>query len=180
MKLSISRFQITSQQYSLIHDLIYYGSRPTAQHCYEFNAPVYDEDAGVYTDHGQNAANRTWANSHLMALLKHAVLDVIPIDEIHQTVELHVLSHTIGALVQLLHTVATNDDLQAKIWMAYATDLWESDGHYDQGWSRTGWIETQVAHRWIAYRDAKSLTDQLMAYRPSQEYRTKIEIRSAA
>jgi hypothetical protein len=143
-------------------DAIYYGTRPAAQHMYEFIRPAYDEDAGVFTDYGQNDPSRTWANVHFQSLCANAVINVDWGKTDDGPVYVTLLEMSIGAVVQLLWALWSNDDLQKRVWKSAGFENWESDGHYGQQ-TREQFMAEEIQRYWIDRKCGIRISELLQA-----------------
>lgn len=158
----VKKFKMPASDAAVIHDAIYYGGREVAQHLYPTHSRVYDEDAGVYTDYGLNNASVTWAQVHFLSLLGMAVVDS-RCEHDSDTCEIVLLDDAVGAVVQLIHTLYSDRDLQARIWKMRAESLWESDGHYGRQ-SKTEFTNDMIA-RWSFDRKiARKICEQLQGF----------------
>lgn len=147
-KFTVIKIKMAQDEAQKIIDAIYYGTRAAAQHMYKFYRSTYDEDAGVYTDYSQNDPARTWANVNFQELCANAILDVQWSEQENDPVYVTFLNMSIGAVVQLLWCISSNEDLQRSIWKSRAQGDWESDGHYGNQ-SKQDFIKERIHQCWM-------------------------------
>ena len=126
---------------------------------YPFVQPSYDEDAGVFTDHGKNDADRTWAGIHFRNLLQNAVIDQSWGSD-NGSVQFRFLDISIPALVQGLHRFYSDKNLQRGCLQRAAVNLWESDGHYGSQ-TRDEFVEETIGRMAIDRKLGKTLCEKL-------------------
>lgn len=156
---AVVRVTLTENQYYKLTDVIYYGARDAAQKIYTFHRPVYDEDAGVYTDYGQNEQSVTWANLHFLSLLGNAIVCVHKLKTPGEPVIIDLLDMAIPAISQLLIAVWSDTELQTQIWKRRAGDDWESDGHYGSQ-SKQEFTADMNEHWWIDRKTGREIIDR--------------------
>lgn len=161
-KIAVTEIKLPIFDFIALNDLVYYGARMLAQREYEFVKPTYDEDAGVFTAHGQNEYSRTFANVYLTSLLQDAVLDSeVATHEDFQTnrdVCVWVVSHSLPALTHLM--VAMNDtDFQESIWMAKINSDYSSDGHYEKI-TRDEFVERELKNHMLDRKRIKGILNK--------------------
>ena len=155
MELNIARFKMSNEDCQKILDAVFYGTRKVAEELYRFNRPVYDENAGVFTDYGENDPNRTWAQIHFTSLCGSAIVGVKWGEKQTDPCEIDILEISIPAIVQLLFSIWSNEELQKRILKSRGTDLYESDGHYGKqteqefvdGLMKIWWIDRKIGRR---------------------------------
>ncbi len=160
MTFKVNRYKMSNQDAQKITDAIYYGARAVGQTLYKFVRSIYDEDAGVFTDYGQNDPNRTWSQIHFVNLCANAILNVKWGKEATDPAEIDILDISIPALVQLIFTLWSNPDLQKTIWESRAEDLWESDGHYGRQ-TRQEFTKSIVVHWGFDRKDGRRICELL-------------------
>jgi hypothetical protein len=124
--MKIKKIVLNDAEAKAITTVIEHGNT-IADVIYPFIQPIYDEDAGVFTDYGCNDTNCTWAGIHFRNLLSNVVFATIRSGD---NVEFKLFDIGIPALVQGLHRFYSDKDLQYACSQRTAVDLWESDGHY--------------------------------------------------
>lgn len=159
---------LTEREYQTIADIIYYGTRIIADEIYPFHRSVYDEDAGVFTDYGQNNPDRTWAQCNLVSLLTHAIItaefdettdDERGYDPNRKTIT-YILDMSIGAIVQAIHKMTCDDKLQKRVWMNKITGDYESDGHYGSA-SKQEYVESELKRLWVDRKTGRALIEKI-------------------
>lgn len=163
-----TRIELTENEYQTIADMIYYGTRIIADEIYPFHHSVYDEDAGVFTDYGQNNPDRTWAQVNLQELLTHAIITVKWLDEPDENGEYnpnrktitYLLDMSIGAIVQAIHKMTCDDKLQKRVWMNKITGDYESDGHYGSA-SKQEYVESELKRLWVDRKTGHALIEKI-------------------
>lgn len=161
--------ELTEHEYQTIADMIYYGTRIIADEIYPFHHSVYDEDAGVFTDYGQNQPDRTWAQTNLMSLLTHAIITVewdktddergYDPNPNRKTIT-YILDMSIGAIVQALHKMTCDEKIQKRVWLNKITGDYESDGHYGTQ-SQQEYIETELKRLWVDRKTGRALIEKI-------------------
>jgi hypothetical protein len=150
-KVQISKIIMPAEDWNSLHDLLFYGARIVAQQQYEFIKPSYDEDAGVFTDHGQNEYSRTFANVYMTTLLGTAILDIerpeFTEENPNPPTTGYILSAAIPALSHFLVAIGITET-QKRIWMAKISGDYESDGHYGRE-TKEEYYQTELTrHMW--------------------------------
>jgi len=160
--------ELPEREYQTIADMIYYGTNIIADEIYPFYRSVYDEDAGVFTDYGQNEADRTWAQCNLHQLLTHAIIAAKWIDESddergydpNRKTLVYILDMSIGAIAQALHKMTCDDKLQKRVWMNKITGDYESDGHYGPQ-SKQEYIDAELKRLWVDRKTGRKLIEKI-------------------
>lgn len=162
-KISITEIKMPVFDFIALNDLICYGAVMLAQKEFTFAKPTYDEDAGVFTDHGINEYSRTFANVYLTSLLQSAVLDSEEAThddfQTNREICVWVRSESIPALSHLM--VSINDtDFQKSIWMSKITSDYESDGHYEKI-SRDEFIDREIKKHILDRKRIRGILNRL-------------------
>lgn len=126
----VTRYRMTRDDAHKIIDALRYGTRRAAEKLYEFTSPVYDEDAGVYTEYGQNDPNRTFAQVHFRNLCDNAIVGVEWNTADDDPTYVTLLDIAVPAVSQLLWAIWSDTELQDSILNARISSEWASDGHY--------------------------------------------------
>ncbi len=159
----VTRFRMTTDDAQKLLSAVENATRPAAQKMYEFSQPVYDEDAGVYTDHGQNDPTRTFAQVHFVELCNNAILGV-KWDNYTEDGPTHayitILNMAIPAIHQLLWYLYSNPEFQNTILEPRISGAWESDGRYGTK-SREEFAEEMKRMWWIDPIQGRRIGDQL-------------------
>lgn len=173
----VTRFRMAQADVQKIVDAVYYGTHRAAEKMYEFHPSVYDEDAGVFTDYGQNNAARTWAQVHFQQLCAHSIINVEWNQNDGDPAYITLLDISIGAVVQLLWCLWSDDKLQTEVWRSVCSDNWESDGHYGNR-SREKFISDTIKPYWIDRKTGRRICDLLQntCSRDAQRLRSKLII----
>lgn len=163
----IDGIELPEREYNIIADMIYYGTNIIADKIYPFHHSVYDEDAGVFTDYGQNNPDRTWAQLHFKQLLTHAVITVKWINDDdergydpNRKTMVYLLDMSIAAIVQALHKMTSDEKLQKRVWMNKITGDYESDGHYGSQ-SKNEYVESELKRMWVDRKTVRALIEKL-------------------
>jgi hypothetical protein len=159
----ITRVKMTTDDTQKLLSAIDHGTRPAAQKMYEFNQPVYDEDAGVFTDYGQNDPARTFAQVHFVELCNNAILNV-EWDNCTEDGPTHayitILNMAIPAVHQLLWCLYSDLAFQDTMLETRIRGEWESDGHY--GSKSREEFEKDLKHMWrLDPAQGRRIGDQL-------------------
>lgn len=160
--MKIKKITMTVKDYDNLTDLVFYGTRTVMNKIYPFHVPVFDEDAGVYTDYSQNKQETTWASIHFMNLVANGIVGIDEDKLINpdDPVTVNVLEISIPAIIQLIHAVYADEKLQKTIWQSRGNDLWESDGHYGSD-PKDIFIADCLKNWWIDRQTGRKLIDIL-------------------
>ena len=158
--MKIRRYKITNNDAQRIIDAIDYGTRRVADKIYPYTHSVYDEDAGVFTDYGENDPQRTWAQIHFVGLCGAAIVAVKWGEQDTDLAEIDILEVAIPAVVQLVFALFSDPDTQREIWESRAQELWESDGHYGRE-TRDEFIEKTIALWGFDRRGGRAIVELL-------------------
>ena len=159
-KFTVIKIKMAQDEAQKIIDAIYYGTHAAAQHMYKFYSAVYDEDAGVHTDYNMNDPARTCANVNFQELCANAILNVQWNEHGNEPVYITFLNMSIGAIVQLIWCISSNEDLQRGIWKSRARGDWESDGHYGNQ-SKEDFIKEIIQQCWIDRKQGRKIANLL-------------------
>jgi len=161
-RLQVVTVKMSSRDFELLADLIYEGGTLVAQQEYEWVTPQFDEDAGVFTDYGENSAARTWANVYFTQLLQSALLqsDFPDRTDENENPEGEVMFLAI-AVSSVIHFLSRMDDAtQRKIWMQQGGSNYDSDGHYGLQ-TRDAYVQEWVERRMLNSKRRKAIIEAL-------------------
>jgi len=117
-----------------------------ADELYPFALPCYDEDAGVYTDYGQNRSRNMWLNIVINDIGRQwhdfCLNSGLEFDNEKQIVQYDPRQLPVG-IHFVLSELADNDKFRQRIITALASEYWESDGHYS-GQTKSAYIAEQL------------------------------------
>jgi len=165
LKISSKKIKTDQETAQKLLDIIYHGARIAADEIYPFYRSVYDEDAGVFTDYGQNSPNRTFAQTNMLGMLEIASIAaqqwVFLSDP--DIVEIELPQMAVGTICQLIWNLYCNDKLQRRVWINKITEDWESDGHYGTQ-KKEEYIETEMKRLWIDSKTGRKIIESIMGY----------------